>query len=139
MLASLHHIDWIPILVVTLIGFALGAIWYTALFGKAWQVEMKLGAEECEKAKGHMAPSLIKGFILTLISTFGLWLLIDSHGVLGYRRGAAYRAGVGRGVVGGRREKRGVWGGEYGKLLAINVGHEVLLFAIQGAIFGHWR
>lgn len=139
MLASLSHLHIVPIIVVAIIGFLFGAIWYTALFGKAVAAEMKITPEEREKAKGATAPNLVKGFLWTLVSTFALWLLIDSHHTLGYRRGAAFGAVVGALIVGARMLDHNVWHKKSCKLMAINVVHEILLFAIQGAIFGHWR
>ena len=33
----LQHINWLAVLVAGLAYFFLGALWYTALFGKKWQ------------------------------------------------------------------------------------------------------
>jgi hypothetical protein len=138
MLASLHHLHCVPILVVAIIGFALGALWYSVLFGKAWMAEMKL-TPPADGAKPGMAGPAVKGFLWTLVSTFALWVLIDSHGSLGYRKGAIFGAVVGLLIVGARYANSGAWERKSCKLLAINIGHEVALFVVQGAIFGHWR
>lgn len=139
MLSSLSHLHVVPIIVVAIVGFLFGAVWYMALFGKALAAEMKRTPEEGEKAKGAMAPNLVKGFLWMLVSTFALWVLVDSHHSLGYRRGAALGFVVGALVVGVRMLDHNVWEKKSFKQMAINVGHEVLLFVIQGAIFGHWR
>ena len=38
--------NWLAVVVATLAFFAVGAIWYTALFGKIWQREVGLSDEQ---------------------------------------------------------------------------------------------
>jgi hypothetical protein len=57
-------LNWLAIVVATLAFFAVGAIWYTALFGKAWQREVGLSAEELSGGRNMMA-------------VFGLCLLLE--------------------------------------------------------------
>jgi len=136
MLDALHAINYFHLVIVGIIGFAFGSLWYTVLFGKTWAAEMKISPEA---PKEPMAPYMIKGFIFTLISTWGLALLIVSHGTNQGCRGAAFGAVVGLLVVGARKLNSGVWEKASCKLQAINLAHEVLLFAIQGAILAVWH
>jgi len=59
------EINWIAVVVATLAGFALGALWYSpALFGKAWQREAGLTDEQL--AQG----SKVRIFGTTLVLAF---------------------------------------------------------------------
>lgn len=134
------NLNYLHVLVVTVAGFLLGWLWYGPLFGKAWMVEMKITEEkmkECQQ-KG-MAPYFIKGFVFTLLGTFGLAALIAAHGVPNWKHGAAYGAFIG--VFGPvmRMLNGSVWEERSLKLQAIIGGHEFVLYALQGAILGAWH
>lgn len=133
-------LNYVHILVVTVAGFMLGWLWYSLVFGKAWMAEMKITPEMAkeEQAKG-MAGYFIKGFVLTLLGTFGLAALIAAHKVPNWKHGAAFGAFVG--IVGPvvRMLNGAVWEKKSCKLQAINAGHEIVLYALQGAILGGWR
>jgi hypothetical protein len=135
------HLNYLHVLVVTVAGFMLGAVWYSVLFGKVWMAEMNITPEmaAAERAKGGMAGFLIRGFVFTLLSTFGLAALIAAHGAPNWKHGAAFGAFVGllgpvmRMCNGAVYEKRSA------KLQLINASHEVLLYALQGALLGAWH
>jgi len=137
----LSHLNYVHVLVVTVAGFMLGALWYSVLFGKAWMAEMKITPEmaAAERAKGGMAGFLVKGFVLTLLSTLGLAALIVAHGSPNWKHGAAFVLFVGlfgpvmRLLNGGVYEKKSL------KLQLINAGHEAVLYVLQGAILGAWQ
>jgi xanthine/uracil/vitamin C permease (AzgA family) len=135
------HLNYIHVLVVAVAGFLLGWLWYGVLFGRMWMVEMKITPEMAaeEKAKGGMAAYFIKGFLFTLLSTFGLAALIAAHGSPNWKHGAAYGLFVGLFVAAMRKLNDAVWEKKSFRLQAINVGHELVVYAIQGAIFGAWH
>ena len=135
---ALHNLNYVAVLVVAIVGFLFGWIWYSLIFGKASKEAMKC-TDAPDAPKTGMGPSMLKAFIFTFISTWGLALLIESHGTLGRRHGAEFGAAVGLLVVGARFLNDGVWAKTPCKWTAIKVGHEVVLFAIQGAILGIWR
>lgn len=135
------HLDWIHVLVVTAAGFLLGWLWYSpVLFVKPWMAEMKYTEEHMkETAKAGMARYMIQAFVFTLLSTFGLAALIAAHGSSNWKHGAAFGAFIGAFGPGMRILNGGVWENRSCKLQAINVGHEIVLYALQGAILGAWH
>ncbi len=135
---ALHNLNYVAVLVIAIVGFLFGWIWYSLIFGRASKEALACG-EAPEAPKPGMGPSMIKAFLFTFISTWGLALLIESHGTFGRRHGAEFGAAVGLLIVGARLLNDGVWARTPCKWTAIKVGHEVLLFAIQGAILGIWR
>lgn len=64
-------LNWLAIVVATLAFFAVGAIWYTALFGKAWQREVGLTTEQLTGGRNTMAI-----FALCLLLEFVVVLML---------------------------------------------------------------
>ena len=134
------HLNYIAVLVTAIAGFAVGAVWYSGLFGKAWRTEMKITDEQmkaaCEKG---MAAVMIKAFIFTLIGTVALAVLLRAHGTPNWKHGAACGLFIGLCTVGARMLNGGVFEMKSWKLQAINVGHEAVMYTLQGAILGAWH
>jgi hypothetical protein len=61
-------INWLAVVLGAVAFFAVGAIWYSFLFSKAWQKESGVGAEQM---KGTSLPTL-------LVSTFLLELVVST-------------------------------------------------------------
>jgi hypothetical protein len=101
---------------------------------------MKITEEKMKEcAKQGMAKFFIQGFVYTLISTAGLAVLLRVRGTTDCLKGAEMGAFVGLVLVGARLLNSGVWEQRTLRLSAITVGHEVVLFAVQGAILAVWR
>ena len=134
------HLIYVVVLVTAVAGFAVGAVWYSALFGKAWKTEMRITEEQMQAiaAKG-MASFMIKGFVFTLLSTFGLAVLLQAHGTPNWKHGAACGLFIGFLTVGVRMLNGAVYEKKSVKLQVINVGHEMVMYTLQGAILGMWR
>jgi hypothetical protein len=131
----LPYINYLAVFVVAIIGFLFGWLWYSPwLFGKIWRAELNISGT----GEG-MTGRLIKGFVLTLLSAFGLAMLLVSNRSTGLIHGGAYAAFIGLFVSALRILNNAVWEKRSIKLMAIFAGHEVLLFALQGAILGVWR
>lgn len=136
---ALFEIDYLAVLVTAVAGFLIGWLWYSpVLFAKPWMAEMKITEEMMKEAAAKgMAGFFIRSFLYTLFSTAALYLLIASRGYPNVIKGVGI--GVFAGLFVGLRFLNGaVWEQKSAKLLAITVGHEVALFAAQGAILGAW-
>lgn len=137
---AIVHLNYVSVIVVAAVGFILGWLWYSMLFGKAWVAEMKITPEQIQEAQSKgMTAELIRGFLWTLISTFGLAVIMHSHGVPNWKHGAAVGAFIGVFVVAARLLNLAGWERKSSRLQAINGGHEIVLYAIQGAILGLWH
>ena len=135
------HLNYVHVLVVSVAGFMLGWLWYSpVLFAKPWMAEMKITEEKMKAAAAKgMARFFIQGFLFTMLGTFGLAALIAAHGSPNWKHVAAF--GVFVGVFGPvvRMLNGSVWEERSCKLQAITAGHEVALYALQGAILGAWH
>lgn len=141
MLNALTHLNCLAVLGTAVAGFMLGWLWYSpVLFAKAWMIEMKITEEKMKAcAEKGMAFYFIKGFLYTLLSTLGLAVLLTIYGTTNPLKGAVFGAFVGLVLVGARMLNGSVWEERSLKLMAIVVGHETVLFALQGTILAVWR
>lgn len=73
------YINYVAVIVATVLQFIAGAVWYMPLFGKLWGkihgFEM-LTEEDKKKAGKDMMPYLVVQFIGTLVTTFVLALFV---------------------------------------------------------------
>ncbi len=140
MLNALTHLNYVAVLVTALAGFSVGWLWFSpVLFAKAWMTEMKLTPERLKEGHYNMGKIFGTSFVVTLLSTLGLAVLIAATGAAGALRGAELGVWVGALIVGTRMINGGLWELRSLRLNAICVGHEVVMFAVQGAILGVWR
>ncbi len=74
------ELNYIAIVVATVLQFIIGAVWYMPIFGKTWGAMHgydKLSQEEQDKAQKGMGPYLVLQFVGTLITTIVLALFLE--------------------------------------------------------------
>ena len=125
-------------LVATLLGFALGALWYGPLFGKAWIAA--LGADRNAGADlkvGPYTPAVAYGltFVLGFIASYTFGIL------LGRNPGRAFSlvAGAGAGLcwVATSLATNYLFEGRRGSLILINGGYHAVRFTLIGLSFAY--
>ena len=62
-------VNYLAVLIAAIAAFAVGALWFTVIFGKIWRKEM--GVMEGASMSG-MGSSMIGGFVATLVLTYVL-------------------------------------------------------------------
>ncbi len=135
---AILSLNYLHVLVVTVVGFLFGWLWHSPLlFSRLWLEGLKLTEEDMQE-RGMVKP-MVLGFLFTFISTFGLAAFLNAHRPTWWGGGALVGGFVGLCIVGARFINNGVWEQRSWKLIAINAGHEFLLFAIQGTILAVWR
>lgn len=87
-------LNYLAIIVATVVQFIIGAVWYMPLFGRAWGKIHGFGdlsKEDQGKAQKEMIPYLGIQFVTTLITTFVLALFIaglppewNTYGIAGF-------------------------------------------------------
>jgi hypothetical protein len=63
-------LNWLAIVLGTVVFFAVGAVWYSALFAKAWQREVGLSTEQLTGGRNMMAimaTCLLLEFVVVLM------------------------------------------------------------------------
>jgi hypothetical protein len=129
------HVNWLAVLAAALLSFLLGWIWYSLLFGNAWQA----AAGVSDEAMARSNKGLVFGgaFVLSLVQSavFAMFLGPSPSPSLGV--GAGFAAGLcwvaAAFAMTYLFERRSL------KLLAINGGYSTLQFTAIGAILGFWH
>ena len=70
------EINWLAVVVAGFAAFMLGGVWYTALFGKAWQNAHGFSAEVIKQAQAAMSPAKFFGTMLICYMVVALGIAI---------------------------------------------------------------
>ena len=76
--------NWLAIIVAALAYFALGSLWFSALFGKQWMALNNIPEptpEKREEMKKMMMPLMVKTFVMGLVMAFLIALLGSAIGI----------------------------------------------------------
>ena len=133
---ALAGINWLAVVVSTVVAFALGGLWYSKeLCGSAWLEEVGLTEEAINDA--NMAKTFGGTFVLQFLAVTVLAALIgtDSSWQSGLYSGlliSVFWIATAYGIT-YLFEQRSM------RLFLINAGYNIVLFAIVGTIIGAWH
>ncbi len=132
----LADLNWLAVVVSAAAFYALGALWYSVLFGKAWAAEVGIDMENPPKT--NMVKTMGGTFVLELVAAIVVGLLMMEMGdgyLVGIHVGLLLGLGIASVMMGVNYlfEQRSL------KLWLINAGHLTIGFAIVGAIQGAWQ
>ena len=124
------------ILVITVIYFILGALWFTPfLFGKAWAKALNFNLDERNPKPKHFIGALTSSFITTLFLAFLLELIGTYDIFIGFI--VAVIIGIGFvlpiGLIDVLFEDKNV------KAYLIDAGYHIVALIIAGLILGAWQ
>ena len=126
---------FVEVLIAAVAAFLLGFLWYTALFGKAWQKETGVTDEQAQSGMGITHGG---AFLMMYIIAFGINVIVNLHApedqtfVHGGFHGlmsAAFFA-IPAMVIHYLYQKKSV------KLMLIDGGDLLLFFALMGGVLG---
>lgn len=131
-------INYLPILVASLVGFGLSSLWYSPiLFGKEWLAERKISLDSIQ---GY---SLTKSYIIQIVFTF------ITFAVLGFVIGISSNMGASDGAFLGFLCWLGfvlpnsisgfLWKKETLTLVLIDSINYLIILTVGGAIIGAWN
>jgi len=129
LISSIH---WIPVVIMTIVSFALGAMWHQKfLFGKTWATENKPNLDR------KMNIPLIFGgtAVMHSLALAGLSALVSGHG---WHDGVHAGALVWFVFVLPPMTATYLFANRSMKLLAIDAGMYIILFSLAGGIMGIW-
>jgi hypothetical protein len=137
MLKTLSSLHPFPVIGIAVIGFLLGYIWYSLLFGKAWRAEMKIDPAQ-PKPKG-MGTAMVGAFLLTIVTTVTLAGVIANRHTLGLKHGAEIGLFFSVGLIASRQATSALFEKRSLRHFLIVTGHDVVLCALVGALLGRYR
>lgn len=138
---DLSHLDvsqlnWLAIVVATVVGFFVGGLWYSPLmFAKAWMEGFGITEEQTKKA--NMPRTFAFGLLAAFVIAATLAMFIGRRADLHY--GLFYGAHVGFLMVAPAIGIHYLFEQRSIKLWLINAGYVGVMFTIMGAILGAWH
>lgn len=80
------NLNWLHVLVAAIAYFALGSVWYSALFGKRWVAYQNINMNDPNAKKG-VAAIMIGSFVWMFITSIGLAVLVSRLNLVGAMAG----------------------------------------------------
>lgn len=133
--------NYLPILVATVVGFGLSALWYSPLlFGKEWMDLQKISESEAlDRQRNGIWKSYVAQFIFSLI-TFGVLAFgISLAGANTSSDGAFLGVLAWLGFIIPISVSAHLWKKESLMLVFIDAVNNLIVLAVGGAILGAWR
>jgi hypothetical protein len=128
-------VNWLAIIIAAVVKFGIGAVWYTALFGKQWRALQ--GIPEGSPQTG-LVPAMGVQIVGDLIMAYILARFIGHYGIPGIGGGVligfmAWLGFIATIMVGSIFYER-----KPPMLVYINAGYQLVAIVIMGAILGIW-
>jgi hypothetical protein len=130
-------INWLAVLVAALIRMAVGFAWYSPpLFLKPWQASTGITPETMRAGLGK---AMVVDIIASLIMAFALANIIVGANITDWLNGALAGFWVWLGFMATLMVS--LWGYENRslKLIAINLGNNLIALILMGALLAVWR
>ncbi|MDJ0911109.1 MAG: DUF1761 domain-containing protein [Woeseiaceae bacterium] len=134
---SFATLNWLAIAVAALSAFALGALWYGPVFGKAWQSLSGLTDEDIQQ--GHPALTYGGALVLNMIAAFAMGMVMQLHPSPDLASGLNVGLLIGLAFVATSFGINYLFAGRPLRLYLIDAGYMVVLLAVMGAVIGVWR
>lgn len=132
----ISSINWLSVIVATLIYFFLGALWYSpVMFAKKW---MELRNIKESDIDGPNPVIFIYSFILQFIAVASLALFITAMGISTAFNGAIIGFGAGAGILFALAGTTGIFSELKMQLHFLDSGYHVVGLTIAGIILGWW-
>ena len=127
-------LNFLAILVVTVVGFLLGGIWYGPLFGEAWLDAVGLKKEDIKPSHRPFVISFFSGLATAVV----LGLLIQAAGITGLVDGIVLGLLVGVGFIAAGMASDYSFCGWKLNLFYIQAGYRLAYTVIMGAVLAIW-
>jgi hypothetical protein len=128
-------INWLAVLVVTLVKFVLGFVWFGLVFGKQWQA---LTGVTQAQMKAGMAKAIVTDLVTTFIMAFVLVHSVHYAGANTWGMGAGVGFFNWLGYIGAISLSQTVYEGRPLKLWGLGNAYQLISLVIMGAILAVW-
>lgn len=134
-------INWLAVVAASLVGFALGFVWYGPLFGKPWMASVGMTEEDAEK--GNMTKIFGFTFVFQFIMAYCLAMFFygdpASAEMINASNGAFYGFLTGFGWVAMVIGVNALYEQKSWTYIFINGGFWIIVFTLMGLILGAWK
>ncbi len=126
------EIHWLAVLAAAVAGFAVGAIWYGPLFGKAWMAERGICKED---AAGANMPLIFgTAFVLNLIAAFVLDHVLGTYGDPNLGLSVMIAGGIALGFIVTSIGVNYLFSQMSRRLFLIDAGYWVVMYCVMGVL-----
>lgn len=133
-------INWLAVSVSAFATFMLGGVWYTALFGKAWQRLNGYSDEKLAEMRAKRPPPVFFGTLIAcyVVVSLAMALLVAAMEI-GSAMSGAMLGGVVFVLVAAVQATGQVASDKPMKALLIDLAYQAIYMVMTGAILGAWR
>lgn len=130
------HVNWLAVIVATVVGFFVGGLWYSPmLFAKPWMEGFGISEEQAQKA--NMAKTFGLGLVAAFVIAMTMAVFMGPNTTLG--SGAFWGAHVGFLMIMPAIGIHYLFEQRPLKLWLINGGYVGVMTTIMGTILGAWH
>lgn len=126
------EIHWLAVLVAAVAGFAVGALWYGPLFGKAWMAERGITQEDA--AKANMPLIFGTAFVLNLVASFVLDHVLGTYGAPDLGLSVMIAGGIALGFIVTSLGVNYLFSRESMRLFLIDAGYWLVVYCVMGVV-----
>lgn len=132
---DLTSLNYLAIIVAIIANQAIGALWYSALFGKQWMAAVGLKPDDIDKKDATRA--MILAIVFAIVGYFLLAVFIQLTGANGWSAGAfiGFLLGLFAAVP---LATNYTYEGRGNTLFFINAGYPIIAYTVGGIIIGVW-
>jgi len=134
-------INWLAVIAASLVGFAIGFVWYGPLFGKPWMASLGITPDKTQQ--GNMAKIFGLSFVFQLIMSFCLAMFFygdpTAAAAITAGSGAFYGFLTGIGWVATAMAVNALYEQKSWVYMVINGGFWTVVFTLMGLILGAWK
>lgn len=138
---EMSAINWLAVVAASLVGFAIGFVWYGPLFGKKWMASVGMTEEDAQN--GNMGKIFGFTFVFQFIMAFCLAMFFygdpASAEMINGSNGAFYGFLTGFGWVATAIGVNALYEQKSWAYIFINGSFWIVVFTLMGLILGAWK
>jgi hypothetical protein len=132
-----ENINYLAVLVTGIVVFLIGGLWYNVLFKSAWMALVK--PADTAAMGANMAAFYVKMIVVSIIVAWGIAVILNHFIDLDWMRGASIGVLCWLGFAATTSYANATAHATPTKLWVIEAGHNLVTFAVAGAILAVWR
>lgn len=132
--------NWLALIVATLTYFAIGALWFSVIFGNMWMKEQEKHGTRIEKPSSQEFMGMMIGNVIyNLLVTFAISYIIFITGCIRFESAFKMGALIGFCISWGTLGATYIWVKRSMKLLVLDAGYHAVGVLAASLILGLWR
>jgi hypothetical protein len=130
-------INWLAVIVAVVIRMAVGSVWYSpVLFVKPWQA---LTGVTPESIKAGLGKAIGVDIVMSIVMAFAMANIVGASGITDWLNGTLAGLWLWLGFVLATQLPLWAYENRPLKLVAINVGSNLVSMVLMGAVLGAWH